>query len=298
MKRKIIWAIDPYDENKKNLKKAYTIAKHLAGGDNNIVPVYISSLIRPYYDFDFGVYAWVDKFAVNSQADFQKALIKQGLGALAKNAIVDFTDSSSVTVTCKRLVEIAEKQKAECILVFSHAKNLAERFVLGSFAETLVHYAKGPVLIVNPKNLKSKMKHIFYCDDLEGNFLEHLKNVRDQLQALKAKDLVYFHAPHPIYRFSMDQNNREAKEYRVEVDRKMTQVGQAAKKLRLNLTPIIDAEWTSVPEKVAKYAKSKKSDLVVVRARSSRFGALMGGSVTRQLLRNSSVPLLVMKEND
>ncbi|MBL7670042.1 MAG: universal stress protein [Bdellovibrionaceae bacterium] len=296
MKKKIIWAIDPYDENKRNLKKAYLIARRLAGGDEGIVPVFISSLTQPYYDFDFGVYAWVDKFAVHSTADFQKTLERQGLGMLAKNAIVEFTNSSSVTSTCKKLVKVSQNQKADCVLVFSHAKGATERFILGSFAETLVHYAKTPVLIVNPKNLNSKMQNILYCDDLEGNFIDHLEEVNDQLRILKAKELIYFHAPHPIYRFSMDENNKEARNYKSEVDKKLGSLEGAAKKGRLPFTPIVDAEWSSVPEKVVKYSKRKKADLIVVRAKSSRLGALVGGSVTRQLLRQSSVPLLVMKE--
>ena len=59
---------------------------------------------------------------------------------------------------------------------------------------------------------------------------------------------------------------------------------------------IVSSEMRSVTEMALKLAKKTKSDLIVVAAKSGAMTALMGGSITRQVVRESAKPVLVLKK--
>ena len=57
----------------------------------------------------------------------------------------------------------------------------------------------------------------------------------------------------------------------------------------------ISVQFEKVSEYINREAERRKADLIVVSAKSGKFTALMGGSVTRQVLRAAKVPVLVLK---
>jgi nucleotide-binding universal stress UspA family protein len=61
------------------------------------------------------------------------------------------------------LSDYAERSDSDLIVVTSHSRSGLKRFFLGSFAETLLHRSKTPVLVVGPKNkFGSKLERIIF----------------------------------------------------------------------------------------------------------------------------------------
>ena len=58
---------------------------------------------------------------------------------------------------------------------------------------------------------------------------------------------------------------------------------------------IVAAEFKATSDLIFATMKKKKIDLVVVSAKVGPMAALMGGSITRQIVRGSEVPVLILK---
>ncbi len=84
--------------------------------------------------------------------------------------------------------------------------------------------------------------------------------------------------------------------YRRRVRQNLYRIEQKVKKSGVDSSVEFDPRWTPVAGQILDRVSDVKADMVVVVAKSGKFASLFGGSVTRQILRTSRVPVLVIKQ--
>jgi nucleotide-binding universal stress UspA family protein len=108
-------------------------------------------------------------------------------------------------------------------------------------------------------------------------------------------NLTVFHQAEVIYKWSLDESNPKIHAYRRKVDRMKTWIEQECHRAGISVEVIVASELKATSDMIFANMKKKKIDLVVVSAKAGPMAALMGGSITRQIVRGSRVPVLVLK---
>jgi nucleotide-binding universal stress UspA family protein len=108
--------------------------------------------------------------------------------------------------------------------------------------------------------------------------------------------LVVFHAAQFIYGAPDEGVPPEIIRYKKKIDGFKSSIEQQCKKAGVRCDVKISTDFALVSDLALKEAKRVKADLIAVVAKSGRLTALMGGSMTRQILRETSLPVLVMRE--
>ena len=188
-----------------------------------------------------------------------------------------------------------KQRKAKLVGLYTHGKKGVGRFFLGSFAETAVHRSKIDLLLVSPKSkFSSQINNIFLASDFSSESKKEVLKAIRLCKQLKAK-LTIFYAARVIYKWSLDETSSEIKKYRTDTDKMASWVRKACLKKKLKCNVIVDTELKPISERALFHAKRSRAKLIIVSARVGAFTALMGGSITRQILRNGTLPVLVMK---
>jgi len=104
-----------------------------------------------------------------------------------------------------------------------------------------------------------------------------------------------FHHAEAIYKWSLDESNPKVHAYRRRVNRMKSWIEQECRRAGISSEVIVASDFKATADLIFTNVKKKKIDLVAVSARVGPVAALMGGSVTRQVVRGSKVPVLVLK---
>src|SRR5262249_39669163 len=152
-----LWAIDPFSDKTQQLRTAGFLKALTKGQDITIEPV---TVLSP------------DQLKVSSELELEAVqTLKKWLKPVKVNGLTEPTvlisDSLSRRAAVEKLLEYAEKSQASLIAVGTHARKGVMRFLLGSFAETLILHSKTPLLIVNPKcKPMPAIKEILFATDI------------------------------------------------------------------------------------------------------------------------------------
>ena len=291
---KALWAIEPFHQDKKNTKEIYNLIKQLAGKPSNIEAGFIvtrrESELHLAFDIPFG-----ERFSSYPLKILQDKLKSANIVMDKKNIhVVDF-ESFSTTKAVDRLLLLGKSINSDLIALQTQALKGYKRIMFGSFAETTIHRSKIDLLLVNPKtNFSSKIKNIFYASAFSPSPKLQLKKVLYLCKKLEAR-LTVFHVTQVIYKWSLDESNPEILAYRRKISKTNDWIAQAAKAAQVPCQVTLSSELGSVTDLTLKNAKKVGSDLIVVSAKAGPMAALMGGSITRQIVRNSSKPILILK---
>ncbi|MGZ5279019.1 MAG: universal stress protein, partial [Pseudobdellovibrionaceae bacterium] len=170
------------------------------------------------------------------------------------------------------------------------------RLFLGSFAETAVHRSKIDLLVVSPKaKLAPRIKNVFLASDLSKEPKKEIIKSIQLCKQLNAK-LTVFYGAQIFYKWAREESSPEANNYRSRTDKMVDWIKKACKQKNVKCNLIIDAELEMISKRALVHAKRSQADLIIVTARTGPYEALMGGSVTRQILRNGTLPTLVLKD--
>ena len=91
-----------------------------------------------------------------------------------------------------------KKTKADAIAVSTHSKEGMDHFLLGSFAETLIHHSTIPVIAVNPRTKPhASCKNILFPTDLSAESRKAFLKMIPLAKSWEAKVTVFFKAPNP-----------------------------------------------------------------------------------------------------
>jgi nucleotide-binding universal stress UspA family protein len=300
-KKKILWTVDPFAKNKELQRSAAWAIKNLTQGS--------SSIIEPIYFFS--AYITTDEpleiprdLIRGIQASGQKQL-DEILSRIKLDGIRPLHVISQPYLSIREGVDlisrIAKRWKADLIITSTHARKGIKRWVLGSFAETLLLHSDVPIFFVNPHwNRSSKFRHILFPTDFSQESKEAFHQVIKFTKSL-GSDFTLFHTlayiwpptmvlsigPAPLYTDAFGQE-LEARR------RDASQWAEEAKKEGIQITTYVDHKLRdSITASILKVAK-KRGGLIAMASRSGPAKTTLLGSTTRKIVRESPYPVWVL----
>lgn len=206
------------------------------------------------------------------------------------------------------LVKYAGKIKADFIAVSSHSRSGLERWMLGSFAESVILTSKIPVLSMNPtQKLPTGIDKILVPTDLSAASLKFILKVGAFAQKMNAKVELFYRQPDPLdpmiqqgvyavgggwvsVQAYLDESVDEAKK-----TLQKYADGLGKRGILTDVVTVTAKDNESLVDTIERTAKERGSDTIAVLTQSGSVAATLLGSVARSLVRTSTVPVMIFR---
>ena len=203
----------------------------------------------------------------------------------------------STTAAVDQLLGFAKARRAKLIALFTHNRTGIKRLVMGSFAETAVHRSQIDLLLAGPKTqFPDRVRNVLFASDFAPDSKRDLRRVLELCKRMGAR-LTVFHAARITSKWSpLNEDNPEIQAFRRMTRKMVDWIETECKKADVPCSIVIKVEFESISDLALKAARKAKADLIVVSAKVGPLAALMGGSVTRNIVRLGSHPVLILKK--
>jgi nucleotide-binding universal stress UspA family protein len=290
---KIFWTFDPFEDNKALRKKGASLLKSIRQAGDSVHAVYVASdeeLVSTK-----GSAKNAGKRFSDVAADQVRAQLV-GLGLKDVGVSIASEPRFSLTAAVRKLVDHVTSQKADLLISSTHGRTGMKRFLLGSFAETLIHFSKTDLVLFNEKTLLPLRapRRLLYAHDFSRKGDDGFKRALRYASHWGA-ELHVVHAPQPSFAVRFDGQDPAVENYRKKVRAKVQKVEAALQDAGVEGAVSLMTQTKPVSDLIYAVAKKVDADMILTSAQSGRLAALLGGSVTRQMIRESRVPTLVMK---
>lgn len=305
LSRKIIWSVDAFQEDRKLFKKTLSFLNDFDSIPGvTIEPVYVLSPDQLNIPVEFAP-PWVEQYLPSAEKALKKLLEKTGLKNLKAPKVI-IESQSSLGATVSSFVQYALKQKADFVLVSSHSKKGLKRMFLGSFAESLVLESKTPIVVVGPQsNVPEKIDHIFFATDLSAASKKAIPNLIRLADELGAKVTIFYSVPNPIEPvvqsgvFLLAGAWVSLRSFVGDEVKKRTRIAkewaQEFKAAGVKADVVVTIAKKNVSEEVMDEAKKRKASMIAMVAKRGTVASALIGSVTRQVVRSSPLPVWVIR---
>ena len=284
---KIFWAFDPFQENKNlNLLGKELIEKLFDPQKDSINAVYIASKAEAELTTAFNV-SEEERYTTYPQKIIDEQLKNLNLDYIKTEII--FSPKISLSSIIKDFVRFNTDHKTDLLVIASNSKTLLPRLIFGSFCETLIHSAECDLLVYHQEtkvNLESSKK-ILYAHDFTDKGDTGLKRVIEYAKNWSAQ-LVIVHIPMFLSDMSYD-------DFKKITEKRALEVNDYVKEYNIPFEVIVNYDVKPIEAIILDVAAKKDADFIAVTASSNKLTALLGGSTTRQILRESKLPTLVLK---
>lgn len=291
---KALWSYEPFHQDLKRIRSMHQALGQLSGSPSDINVGFIANHLNTNLALAFDVPK--DK----RFGDYPKAQIKKELKAGkikisdSRIHVVEY-QTYSTAKTVDQMLNVASDNDCKIIGIFTHARQGYRRLVMGSFAETAIHRSKVDLLLLNPKvEIEKQFRNMLFASDFGTASRTEFSKIFRYVKCLGA-DLTVFHHAEAIYKTSFDEENPRTKEYRKKIDRMKSWIENAAVEHGIKVSIVIAADISPTVSQILRVAQKSKADIIAVSAKTGPLLALMGGSVTRQIARESLLPVLIMK---
>lgn len=295
--KNILWAVDPFHENPKQQLKMGKTLPLLFGANANLIPV--SVLHRGRYNPEQQVFleTW-NELASAAKKNLNRLLLSSKIPNLQPPQVIAQEDSS-IGKAVTSLIAFALEEKVDAIAVSSHGRKGVARILLGSFAETLVLHSPIPVLVINPAWAPhKKIKHIIFPTDFsEASKLAYTRTLR-LARTIGCKVLLFHKTQFAPVTFGLVVPPM-GKKATQEVLKILYKKGESWAKMGQILGVDVKFYLADQPgyalEDILKAAKRHPSTAMIAMAsQSGSVESVILGSLTRQVLRNASCPVLTI----
>lgn len=284
---KVLWAFDPFQKNQKlNIIGKKILDTFFDSSKNSISAVYVASKAEAELTTAFNIpdsirYSLYPKKVINAQ------LKKLKMRGLAIDIIPSIKMSLSSMI--KEFVKYTKEQKIDLVIMSSNGKDLLPRLILGSFCETLIHSSECDLLIYHQKTKfdPKVTKKILYAHDFTEKGNLGLKRI---IEYATDWDVII-----TIVHIPMFLSDMTYVKFKTITEKRALEIEKIIKKDGRPYEMIINYEVKPVHKIILSMANKMNADLIAVSAQSSKFTALLGGSTTRQILRESKIPSLILK---
>jgi nucleotide-binding universal stress UspA family protein len=291
---KTLWAIEPFNQDINVVKKLHKLILQFVDSGDELEAGYIATGYENELALAFDI-PIEERFTVYPLGLIRKIFEKAKIKSKSTNLFVEHFDTLSTTKAVDHLLSHAEKSGSELIVVASHTRHGMKRLILGSFAETIIHRSHKNLLIVNPNtSFSDNISHVFYSSDFGGDEKEYISRAIGLAGRMKAK-LSVFHVPKITCRNEPGTKKSGSDKYSDHVNEMCDYIKDQCRNRNVECNMILPSVMGSVSDLAIKAAKKSNADLIVVSAKSGPMTALMGGSITRQIVRASHQPVLILK---
>jgi nucleotide-binding universal stress UspA family protein len=291
---KALWSYEPFHQDKKRITIMAKLLGQLIDDPDGIRVGFVASHSNTNLSLAFDV-PKSKRFNEYPKAQIIKELkaakVKIGDG---KVNVIEF-HTYSMTRMVDQLIKLASDQGSDLIGLFTHARKGYRRLLMGSFAETIMHRSQADLLLLNPKvESKKQTRHILFASDFGSSASAEFSKIFNYARNLNAHLTVFHHAD-VTYKTSFDEGSQKIKNYREKIDKMKAWIERQAEGCGVKVNVLIFADFSSTVGRILKLVKKNKIDMIAISAKTGALAALMGGSMTRQISRESSVPILVLK---
>lgn len=300
----VVWAVDPFSENEDSWNKVIALLKSLSkGGLTPIQPVYVLSPDNFNFTGDFSG-PWLKKFEPKVNEAFDVVLGRLGLPGVKKPEIL-INKQASMSGDVKRLLAYAKKQRAEVVVMNSHARTGLARFFMGSFAETALMATQTPLVLVSPESKQvSGLNKVLFPTDLTKGSKRAFKKVVEFCKHHSSQLVIYHKLPDPIEPMiqtgvymagggwvSVQQFIEKESDTREQESRQWV---EEAAKAGVEAKFYIEEKPGFITDSINQYIDTHGVDLVAVGSKSGPVASVFIGSVARQLVREAACPVWVV----
>ncbi|MGE9744211.1 universal stress protein [Bdellovibrio bacteriovorus] len=305
---RIIWALDAFEDNKELNQRMADYLTHLHQTlQAEIEPLYLlreNEIVLPTYE----VPAWVTDHSKTAESLFKEVLSDYNLPFLLDPKVIPHA-SQSHAGAAETLSHYALRTGTDLIVVGSHGREGFQRFILGSFAESLLLQSEVPVCVVGAHTTKTRSpKNILFPTEFGEHSKDNFRHVLELAKNLKSGVTLLHAIARPIESlFDLDTRPRiynfkgqmltldQIIEHTIEEQSHRAQHWvDWAHKEGVEAQFIIDNSFRGVDELVMEAIDSTEADLVVMEAQSGPMSAALLGSYTRNVVRKAHCPVYVL----
>ncbi|HUP56733.1 MAG TPA: universal stress protein [Bdellovibrionota bacterium] len=294
---RIVWAIDPFSEDlglgKRTARAVAALARQRG---SEVEPVYLVGRLAAAAEL-----IPFPAIATQAEAELRLERLLRGveLPGLKPVRVIQ-AEGTGLRGQVDALVSYARESEADVVAVGTRARSGLERLLLGSFAETLLHHCDIPLFVINPSEATpAVIRNILFPTDFSAESRQAFDQVIELAKEIDARVTVY-HAvqfdvapwvdPGLVALPVWSEMLRETVEERREDADDWVKIAESR-----------GAEATFVVEHTGVraaadtiLARAKRGTIIALAARSGAVAAALLGSVTRQVLRKSLVPVWVV----
>ena len=299
---KLIWAIDPFNEDENLLASAIETARNWREQHaGEVVPVYLLGprQIGFAYELEFDSVGYIAKNAQDRANHLMRGHEFKGLKPLQ----VLCTQSGLLLHDIQALVDHSMRLKADAILISTRGRSGMRRAVLGSFAEAVLLHSPLPVLTVSPLSRKaSTLKQILFPTEF-GEYSKLVFKKVARLAQERAASISLLHIIPKVYGFvpvgdllgypslySYDLSEAINSE-RVAAAKEFESWIQLSSKLGVPIEFEVVEATNGIAETILKVARDRDADLIALESESGRIKAALLGSVCRRVVRDATCPV-------
>lgn len=308
---KVIWAIDAFEDLKELNQKMADYLTHLHKVEGaSIEPLYLlreNEIILPTYEAP----AWVTDHSKTAETLFKEVLADYDLPFLSEAKVIPHAAQSHAGAA-EVLSHYAMQSHADLIVVGSHGRQGFQRFLLGSFAESLLLQSEVPVCVIGAHATKTRTtKCILFPTEFGEHSRENFRHVLSLAKKLQSEVVLLHAITRPIeslfeletrprvYNYegrmlSLDQIIEEQIESQ---SRRAQQWVDGASRQGVMVTHVIDSSFKPVDELVLDAAETHDCDLIIMEAQSGPMSAALLGSYTRNVVRQALCPVYVIPKH-
>ncbi len=311
----IIWAVDPFESTGNDEPSALrdrAVDFLRAWGkraDVAIEAVYLLSPVELNVSLDIEVpqkTLMLEQYRQSAELNLDKLISDVAVPQIVDRQVL-IEPSSSIRTSVERLSDYAKQKSADMIVVTSHGRKGFQRLLLGSFAETLLLHSDVPVLVIGGHSSEHALdlQRIVFATDLGPHSKELFEKTVFQAQQLHS-ELFLFHAlPNPVepvlqsgmYLLGggwvpMHQFFAEDAEFR---RTRLKEWAEWATSKGVRCEWALEETPGSISEAVCHFAEVNKASLISMAAQSGPVATALIGSIVRQVVRQSQVPVLILR---
>lgn len=297
---RVVWAIDPFEEIDKPQRRMAAFVRTLARDKKvQIVPV---TVLRMTIEVPASAQSTLKQHFLEFSRSAVGKYLKSLRISLIEVPVVLLSEAAS-TIESARLLLRTEGREADLLLVTTRKKIGLDKIFGESFAETLLYEAKSPVLVIGPqvKSSPPKTQHILFPTDFSPASERVFQKTAELAQSLHAR-MTILHAPkpralspHPLipsvhkdeFRAIGEQDVWSAKAI---ADRWGTEAEAMGVSAKLMFIPGRQEPFEAILAETRRGSYS----LIVMQDKSSPHSTNIIGSNTRQVVRHSRCPVLVL----
>ncbi|HOW15696.1 universal stress protein [Methanosarcina sp.] len=196
----------------------------------------------------------------------------------------------------EEIVDFAEEERVDMIVVGSLGKSGIKRFMLGSVSEKVVRRAKIPVLVVRGQKEEKPYKQILIAADCSKG-TEKAVDFGIEIAKLNGAKVYAVHVIDPVFNDLMEEAWAEEayKQFKKIGREAVSHVEEKAKAAGVKVESVV-LEGNPA-EEIVDFAEEQKVDMIVVGSLGkSGYEQFAIGSVSAKVLRNAKVPVLIVHD--
>jgi nucleotide-binding universal stress UspA family protein len=292
--KKIVWAVDAFEDASTQAHVMPLLGALARTQKTEVQPIFVLS----------PSHSKVPPISFEAVKDAYLALAESRMGKFIQDSDISrilpievaVNEKGSVRKDAQLLIERARSKHADLIVLATHARKGLDRLFMGSFAETLALYSSIPILTVNPSGkMRETIRSLLFPTNFAPYFRPAFERTVQLAKEWDAAITLFYQEPilaRPLMTPEIETHIAQEVEWREGIAREWE---QWACSQGVRTVSIIQNRPDYLVSSICALGEERNFDLVVMTTDATPTGVLLLGSATRQVLRQSSCPVLVLR---